>query len=86
MREIGLKIRLMDGEFISIRMGQFTKANGKMISKKVKEFKNGQMENIMKEIIKTVLNMGMVFYILLMAVTMTDNLIETRFMVKVNCL
>lgn len=51
------------------------KDNGKMISKRVKEQKNGLMVNTIKEIIKQALSMALEFCILLMGAIMMVSLI-----------
>jgi ascorbate-specific PTS system EIIC-type component UlaA len=67
--------KLLGGVFINIKTESFMKDNGKMISKRVKEQKNGLMVNTIKEIIKQALSMALEFCILLMGVIMMVSLI-----------
>lgn len=50
MKENGLMIKLMVGEFIYIKMELNMKGNGKMINKMVKVKKNGLMDQHIKEL------------------------------------
>jgi len=67
--------KLLGGVFINIKTESFMKDNGKMISKRVKEQKNGLMVNTIKEIIKQALSMALEFCILLMGAIMMVSLI-----------
>jgi len=57
MKEIGLKTKLMVREHTSMLMEQCIKANGNTIYKMDKEWKHGQMAQLLKERIKMDLRM-----------------------------
>ena len=62
IKEILLKMILLVMENIIGKMANLIKDNGAIVKWMVKELHNGLMERDMKEIIKMIKNMGLVFF------------------------
>lgn len=63
----------MEKEYILVRMGQVTMANGKMAKWRAKEFEFGQMMNAMKDYGKMINEMDMEFKLVQMEPNMKVN-------------